>query len=550
MLQQLSIRNYALIDSLEVSFGKGLTVLTGETGSGKSIIIEALELLLGERADTGVLRDKTEKCIIEGEFLIRDYKLQAFFDAAEIDYADLTLLRREITPQAKSRAFINDTPVTLSLMKELGRMLVDIHSQHETLLLNKSVNQFDILDNYARVEKEKVAYSEVFARYKNWQRELETLKAQEAQSRKDLDYFRFQYKELEEAELKEGEQEEAEQELNLLQHAETIKSTTDSVIKTLEGSGDGLISRIREIKQELAKISAYDARIAPLSERLESMWIELRDISEELEAISDKVNDDPERITQLTERINQLNGLLFKHRESDVAGLIRLRTELEASILQIDSLEERIAAQEKALEQAERELQAAAGVLSARRRAAVEPLEKEVRTILTQLAMPHAQLRIELQPLPEPGASGADDIRFLFNSNKGGEFKELGKVASGGEFSRLMLALKSVLARVNTLSTLIFDEIDTGVSGEVAHKMGAIMRDMGNTMQVFSITHLPQVASRGNAHYKVFKQTGRSSTETRIRALTPNERIEEIARMLSGDKLSEAALANARELIG
>lgn len=549
MLQRLSINNYALIQQLELPFDKGLNIITGETGSGKSIMIEALELILGERADTKSLYDKEKKCIIEGEFIIEGYELESFFKENEIDFDANTLLRREINPQGKSRAFINDTPVTLSLLKELGTLLVDIHSQHQTLEINKSVNRFDLVDTYADSKSDLNNYSELYLSYKNISEELDNLLEEEKKSKLDLDYFQFQFNELSEANLQEGEAEEMEKELQLLNNSEEIKLGFQKAIGILDDASNGIVNGLKEVKTTLEKLSKFSTETEAISKRVDSSLIEIRDILSEIELLDDKVIHDQSRIEILTERLNELNGLLFKHRVTTTDELIQLRDELDKKISSISSLDDQIEKLKTQKEEIYKNLIAAGNKLRKKRKSILSKLEKEIKTILEVLAMPHAELKIELKDADEPLANGLDTIEFLFRANKGGDLREISKVASGGEFSRLMLAIKSITAKVKTLPTIIFDEIDTGVSGEVANKMGEIMRGMGSSMQVFSITHLPQVAVKGNAHYKVYKSTSKNTTTTQVKKLSEHDRIEEIAKMLSGDKLSEAALENAKVLL-
>lgn len=548
MLTHLSISNFALIDSLEVDFEKGLSILTGETGSGKSIIIEALEMLLGERADLKALKNPEAKCIIEGEFLISSYGLNDFFRQHEIDYSDITIFRREINPQGKSRSFVNDTPVNLNVLKELGAFLVNVHSQHETLDIGKSVNQFEFLDAYCGNQSELEDYRKEF---KNWHAlglEIEQLTEKEKRSKLDLDYFAFQLEELNAAQLKQGELESSEEELATAEHAEEIRISVDKAAQLMADEQQGIMVRIRELKQLLGKTATFNRSLEAIGNRLESVYAELQDIEGEMDRIAEDVVIDPQRSKLLRDRVDHLNNLLFKHRVRTIEELMALRDEIEAKVAAIGSLDEQIAQKQKERSVLEEKLYKNAARLGVRRRKEIPSLEKEMNNLFQSLAMPHAELKIEISE-SSLNTNGNDALRFLIRTNKGGSFSELAKVASGGEFSRIMLALKSIFARVKTLPTIIFDEIDTGVSGEVAHKMGEIMKKMGQSMQVFSITHLPQVAVKGNAHYKVYKETGKQSTQTKMQRLSDQQRLEEVARMLSGDKLSDAALANARELM-
>lgn len=555
MLQRLSINNYALIQQLELPFGKGLNIITGETGSGKSIMIEALELILGERADSKSLFDKEKKCVIEGEFNLKGYELENFFSENEIDPEsfrddEITILRREISVQGKSRAFINDTPVTLQQLKELGVSLVDIHSQHQTLEINKSVNRFDLLDTFADAKTELKKYQESFSTYKSISLQLEELLETEKKSKLDLDYFQFQFTELEEAKLKEGEDESVEKELELLTNSEEIKTGFQRAISILDDQQSGVVNNLKEVKSILQKLSKFSSETEKLSERVESSLIEVKDILSEIETLDGKVFHDQKRIELLSERLNLINNLLFKHRVKTSIELISLRDELGFKISSITSLDETIDKLTKEKESAFKKVIESGNKLREKRKSVCGKLEKEIKSILADLAMPHAEMKIQLSEAGEPLQNGLDYIEFLFQANKGGELREISKVASGGEFSRLMLAIKSITSKLKSLPTIIFDEIDTGVSGDVANKMGDIMRGMGKSMQVFSITHLPQVAVKGNSQYKVFKTVSKNITSTQVKKLSEHERIEEIAKMLSGDKLSEAALANAKELLG
>ena len=550
MLQRLSINNYALIQQLELPFGKGLNIITGETGSGKSIMIEALELILGERADSKSLFDKEKKCVIEGEFNLKGYELENFFSENEIEFDQITILRREISVQGKSRAFINDTPVTLQQLKELGVSLVDIHSQHQTLEINKSVNRFDLLDTFADAKSELKKYQDSFSEYKSISSRLEELLETEKKSKLDLDYFQFQYTELEEAKLKEGEEESVEKELELLTNSEEIKTGFQKAISILDDQRSGVVNNLKEVKSILQKLSKFSSETEKLSERVESSLIEVKDILSEIEILDGKVFHDQKRIELLSERLNLINNLLFKHRVKTSLELVTLRGELGNKISSITSLDETIEKLTKEKEIAFKKVIESGNKLREKRKSVCGKLEKEIKSILADLAMPHAEMKIQLSEAGEPLQNGLDHIEFLFQANKGGELREISKVASGGEFSRLMLAIKSITSKLKSLPTIIFDEIDTGVSGDVANKMGDIMRGMGKSMQVFSITHLPQVAVKGNSQYKVFKTVSKNITSTQVKKLTEHERIEEIAKMLSGDKLSEAALANAKELLG
>jgi DNA repair protein RecN (Recombination protein N) len=549
MLNQLSINNYALIDHLEIGFGKGFTVVTGETGAGKSIILGALGLILGERADSKALKSMDTKCVVEGTFNIDQYPINDFFTKYDLDYEKETLLRREILPSGKSRAFINDTPVNLVQLKELGSRLVDIHSQHQTLELNQGSFQLDAVDAYAQHQPLLADYALAFKKYKQLEKELETALEAEKKSKMDLDYFQFQFNELEEANLKSGEQTEIEQELNTLNNSEDIKTALNQVV-SLMNEDVGILTLMREAKTALGKIEDVNKKIGAVANRIESASIELHDIASELEMLEGEVNHDPQKIQEFNDRLNMIYSLQQKHRVETIEELLQIKTELDQRIGNIGSLEEQI---EKLTAEKEKQ-HALATKLSTKitnnRKKAIPKIEKEVNAILTSLAMSEAELKVWCTDREELGATGMDVIAFSFKTNKGGEHKPLNKIASGGELSRLMLAIKSIVSKLKTLPTIIFDEIDTGVSGDVADKVGGIMRVMASDMQVFSITHLPQIAGKGDQHYKVFKTTSKDNTETSMQAIDGEDRINEIAKMLSGEKLTKAAIENAKVLIG
>lgn len=549
MLRTLSIRNYALIDAVEMEPAKELTIITGETGAGKSILLGALGLLLGDRADSSSLYDKNQKCIIEGTFVIKAYGLEDFFTANDLDYADESVIRREISAEGKSRAFINDTPVNISLLRTIGEKLVDIHSQHETLALAESSFQLAALDAVSGTEELLAEYKDEFRRFKKLEEQLRSLTESEAQSKKELDYAKFQFGELDAAQLKAGEQEALESELETLEHAETIKSGLSRSAFALDGSESNLLVSLGEIRSTLVQLAKYNPRIQQLSDRVNSTHIELKDISRELELLDSDIVHDPKRAEMVQERLDLIYSLQKKHSVKTVAELIILRDELDKKIADIGSLEDQLTEAGKALEASRKKLLDLAAKLTKKRSAAAPKLSKEVKATLTQLGMPNAELVVELETLAEPRDSGMDKATFLFSANKGNAPQPLHKVASGGELSRLMLSLKALLAKHTALPTIIFDEIDTGISGDIAAKTGAILEQMGEHLQVITITHLPQVASRGKAHLFVYKEEKSNRTVTRIRALTKDERVREIAKMLSAGTPGDAALKNAKELL-
>ena len=549
MLNHLSVQNYALIDQLEVDFSEGLTIITGETGAGKSILLGALGLIAGSRADTQSLQDKTKKCIIEAAFNIKGYSLNDFFNEHELDYEAVTTIRREINPEGKSRAFINDTPVTLNQLKELGERLIDIHSQHQTLSLNGADFQLSVTDAFAKHETLLEQYQSNFKEYKSLERQLTELSVRESQAQKDLDYFQFQFNELEDAGLKAGEQTEMEQELETLNNAEEIKSTLSKAAFGLNGGDQNLLSSLGEIRTMLNGMAKFKPEIAELSARINSSYIELKDISNELEAIEQEVVYDPKRIEVLNDKLDAIYRLQQKHQVKTVEELIAIKDEISNKLLDFNSLEAEIEKVKTALEKVKAALAAKAKTLSDNRKKAIPKIEKEIASLLASLSMPNAQLKIDQQPLETFTVSGTDKINFLFSANKGSDFKELNKVASGGELSRLMLSIKSLIAQLTALPTIIFDEIDTGVSGDVADKVGSIMNAMAAKMQVITITHLPQIASKGSSHLFVYKEDKNNKTYSNIKKLTNDERVQEIAKMLSTGKPTEAAISNARELL-
>ncbi|CAN5868921.1 DNA repair protein RecN [soil metagenome] len=549
MLKTLSIRNYALIDALEIDLAKGLTIITGETGAGKSILLGALGLLLGDRADSGSLYDKEQKCVVEGTFLVKEYGLKDFFEENDLDYSNETVIRREITPEGKSRAFINDTPVNISLLKMIANNLVDVHSQHETLTLNESSFQLEAVDAVAGTGELLAEYKTNFKSFRKVSEHLRDLNEKEAKSKKDLDYFNFQFEELNTAQLKKDQQPELEAELQTLENAEAIKGGLSKSAFTLDGAEESMLAALTEIKNTLSQLAKYNPQVATLSERINSAHIELKDIASELESLNDEIVHDPKRIEEVQERLDVIYRLQQKHSVKTIEELIVLRDELEKKISDIGSLEVQIKTLEAEQAKLNSKVLDLGGKLSKKRTAAAPKLAKEVKETLQQLGMPNAELHVQTEKLETPTTSGLDKITFLFSANKGSAPQALNKVASGGELSRLMLSLKSLLAKHTSLPTIIFDEIDSGISGDVAAKAGLILEQMAGTMQVLTITHLPQVASKGKSHLFVYKEEGGKRTVTKIKTLNKEERVQEIAKMLSAGKVGEAAIKNAKELL-
>lgn len=549
MLKNISVQNYALIDKLEVEFTDGLTIITGETGAGKSILLGALGLIAGNRADTQALQDKTKKCVVEANFNIKGYSLKEFFSANELDYEVMTSIRREINPEGKSRAFINDTPVTLNQLKELAEYLIDIHSQHQTLTLNGSAFQLSVVDAFADHSSALEEYADGFKKYKTLEKQLKELTEKESQAKKDLDYFQFQFNELEDANLKADQQLTMEQELETLNNAEDIKSNISKAAYGLSGGEQNLLSSLNEIKIILSGMAKFKSEINDLSTRLASAYIELKDITNELESLEQEIIYDPKRIEVLTQKIDAVYRLQLKHQVKTIEELIAIKDDLSNKLLDFNSLEAEIEKVNKELTTLQKSLLVLAKKMSVSRKKSIPKIEKEIASLLSSLSMPNAQLKVEHTESETLTTNGLDKVSFLFSANKGSDFKELNKVASGGELSRLMLSIKSLIAQLTALPTIIFDEIDTGVSGDVADKVGSIMDKMANKMQVITITHLPQIASKGKSHLFVYKEDKNNKTYSNIKKLTAEERVQEVAKMLSTGSPTAAAISNAKELL-
>lgn len=549
MLISLHIENYALIRETDIRFGSGFVAITGETGAGKSILLGALGLLLGQRADVAVLADKGRKCVVEAQFNIEGLGLEPLFAEADVDYDDRLILRREILPSAKSRAFANDTPVQLPFLKALGARIIDIHSQHQTLTLADSTFRLHLLDTLGTaspVAKYQAAYRD----YTSLKHQLEELTAAEAQNRKEQDYLQFQWNELNEARLQPDEQTALEQESQLLAHAEAIRQGLAEAASALDDDTEqSVLARLRQGKSALGHIASYHPDVAALLERLESSLIELDDINNELQSTADTIAYSPERQQEVDERLALIYRLEKKHGVEGVPELIALRDDLDARLQSIATLDERIQTLMEQVDHAFTTLQTAAEALTKSRLKAGKLLSEHLLPALHELGMPEARFGVELTATPAYGPLGHDAVSFLFNANRGGELRDLAKVASGGELSRLMLAVKSMLTSRNLLPTIIFDEIDTGVSGDISVAVGRMMARMADSMQVIAITHLPQIAARGTQHLKVYKETDTDRTVSRIKELTLDERVTEVATMLSSDPPTAAALQTAKELM-
>ncbi|MBL7112197.1 MAG: DNA repair protein RecN [Bacteroidales bacterium] len=549
MLASLHVQNYALIQHLEIDFRKGFTIITGETGAGKSILLGALSLLLGSRADTSILLKKDKKCYVEGSFDITGLNLKSFFGSNDIDFDNLTIIRREISASGKSRAFINDTPVNLPVLKELGVKLVDIHSQHENLSLGNNQFQLMVVDTVAMNQDVRKEYLDCYQDFVRMSAELTDLKEKSSRARTDLDYFTFQFQQLADTKLQSGELGELEEESALLSHAEEIKFNLLRISDIVSGDGSSVLNLLTDVIDAFDKISDYYPRSKELRDRIESAYIELKDVGAESEIQGENVEIDSTRLQFVQERLDLINDLLHKHNVSEVSELIRIRDELDKQICSIASFDDQVEELTKMIREAETKLSGLDDKLRESRSKAMPVIEKKIIEMLLQLGIPNAQFGIRHERDAVFTPTGRDQVEFLFSANKKAVLQELARVASGGELSRLMLCIKSLITNSMELPTIIFDEVDAGVSGEIAEKVGIIMKSMSEGKQIINITHLPQVAAKGDLHYVVYKYDEESSTVTDIKLLTGEDRILEIARMLSGEELTEAAISNAKELL-
>ena len=551
MIQRLFIRNYALIDSLEIDFRPGFTVLTGETGAGKSIILGALSLILGQRADSKAIKDAAQKTVIEGTFDVSAYEMRSFFEENDLDYepSGICILRRELSPAGKSRAFVNDTPVSLTVLKELGEQLIDIHSQHQNLLLGDNRFQLRMIDIWAGDESLLSQYRTEYKRYCDLRDSLDRLRRASEENRKEEDYLRFQYDQLCEARLQPGEQSLLEDEQEMLTHAGEIKNALYSVAQYLGGDEGGALLQMKECQSVLRSLLRIYPAVEPLSERIESAYIEMKDILGEIEDRQETVSVDPIRLQEVESRLDLIYGLQQKHHVSAIDELLSLQADLQQRLEAIDHSDEQITELQRKLSEQEKSLHTLAERLSAARHEASVGFTEKLIERARPLGMPHLRFEVEWKSKEGFDADGTESVRYLFSANKNRPMESVADIASGGEISRLMLTIKSLAADAAALPTIIFDEIDTGVSGEIADKMGEIMAGMAHYMQVVAITHLPQVASRCEYHYRIYKNDEGETTQTCIEPLDDTRRAEEIARMLSGTQLTEAALKNARELL-
>lgn len=550
MLEQLHIANYALIERLDISFDEGFSVITGETGAGKSIILGAMGLLLGQRADTKSIKQGASKCCVEGTFAAENLNLNAFFEENDIDFdGKECIVRREITAAGKSRAFVNDTPVSLSKLKEISSFLIDIHSQHQNLLVGHETFLLGILDTIAENASLADNFRQQFNKWQVTRRELNALQEQAEQDRSETDYLQFQLKQLEEADLQEGEQEELEQEADTLSHAEEIKTALYQASSAISSDGQDMTGQLRQSEQQLRSISGIYPSADSLAERLESVRIELEDINQELDSSSEHIEFNPERLTFIEDRLDVIYGLEKKHHVESISELLLVETQLGERLERIGNIDELIRQKEEEVNRLYESLLKAGNCLTESRRQTAEHVAKEIAETLQNLGMPNIRLSFELTARVQPDTTGMDGVTLLFSSNRNVPMQDVSQIASGGEVARLMLSLKALLSKHRNLPTVIFDEIDTGVSGTMAEKMALVMQQMSERCQVICITHLPQIAACGKNHYRVYKSENETGTASHIVLLTREERITEIANMLSGAELTEAAINNAKSLL-
>lgn len=549
MLKHLSIQNYALIDQLSIDFTEGLSIITGETGAGKSILLGALGLVLGNRADLSSLKSTAQKCIIEAQFTVESYQLQEFFEDVDLDYEPNTIIRREILPSGKSRAFVNDTPVTLSTLNALKARLINIHSQHQTLELSDEAFQFSIIDALAKNSAKVASYKRGLKKYNQLSKELRVLQENKEEAQQQYDYNFHLFKELEEASLQEAEQEELEEKLAKLNNVEEIKLNLSEALQITTNEEVGAQTLLNSLDNSLQKISSFSKEYEELSKRITSIKIELDDIASEIENANEGVEFNPNELEQINDRLQLIYNLQKKHQVGSILELNKIHEELSNKVSQVENASEIIEAKEKEVKEVAEKLDELAKQITKTRNNTIPKLKTALEKLLFDLGMPNARFSIEVNPSDNYFSNGKDELVFLFSANKGGNFGDLKKVASGGELSRIMLSVKKILSENTKLPTIIFDEIDTGVSGEVSNKIADIMQVMSNHMQVITITHLPQIAAKGSTHYKVYKKEINGVTTSNLKELTNNERVNEIAEMLSGKDISESALIHAKELL-
>jgi DNA repair protein RecN (Recombination protein N) len=549
LLTQLSINNYALINHLSIDFSSGLSIITGETGAGKSILLGALGLVLGNRADLSSLKDTSTKCVVEAKVAIANYNLEDFFNEVDLDYEAETIIRREILPSGKSRAFVNDTPVTLSVLNKLRTKLIDVHSQHQTIELSDNLFQFSILDALAQNTAKIASYKRGFSQLSKLKREFSKLKEQQKEANQQYEYNLHLFKELEEAKIKAEEQDDLEERLEKLNNIEDIKGNLSEALEITVNEEIGIQNLLNTLENRLSKIATFSKEYQVLSERVTSVKIEIDDIVSELEDANENVDFNPNEAEEINDRLQLLYNLQKKHTVSNNVELLKVFEELSEKVAQVESADEVIIEKQKEIDEISLKLDKVADLISNARTKSIPKLNKELQALLTDLGMENARFSIKIKQTKNYFANGKDELEFLFSANKGGSFGELKKVASGGELSRIMLSVKTILSENTQLPTIIFDEIDTGVSGEVSNKIAAIMQKMSANMQVIAITHLPQIAAKGANHYKVYKQEVKGVTTTNLKLLSTDERVKEIAEMLSGKDISDSALTHAKELL-
>ncbi len=549
MLTSLSIQNYALINHLAIDFSSGLSIITGETGAGKSILLGALGLVLGKRADISTLKDTSKKCVVEVEFAIKNYNLQTFFDEIDVDFDENTIIRREILPSGKSRAFVNDTPVRLSVLNELKSKLIDIHSQHQTAQLSDAQFQFSVLDTLAKNQQKIASYQRGLKQYKILTKELETLEENQREANQQYDYNLHLYNELLEADLQKDEQEILEESLEKLSNVEEIKQQLSAGLEIASHEEIGIQNLLYTLEQNLQKIAPFSKEYADLSARITSIKIELDDIVDTLTIASENVFSDPFELEKVNDRLQLIYNLQKKHYVNSIDALLEIQEQLSVKVDHVENASAIIEQKQEEIDKVTKKLDEVAGMISAARIKITSVLQEKLQFLLADLGMKNAQFLIKINQVNTYLSNGKDTIEFLFAANKGGSFGELKKVASGGELSRIMLVVKKILSENTQLPTIIFDEIDTGVSGEIANKIAIIMQQMSMKMQVIAITHLPQIAAKGQQQYKVFKEDNKKETSTNLKRLTEDERIVEIAEMLSGKTISDSAITHAKELL-
>ncbi|WP_417887239.1 DNA repair protein RecN [Zunongwangia sp.] len=549
MLTSLSIKNYALIEDININLTEGFTIITGETGAGKSIMLGALGLLLGNRADYSAIKNPKKKCVIEGVFDITNYGLLSFFENADLDYDPKTIIRREILSSGKSRAFVNDTPVTLANLSELGSYLIDIHSQHQTLSLGNTDYQFEVIDTIAKNEALKLEYKEALQQLKKLQKKQELLKEEQAQATKEYDYNLFLLREIDEANLQTGMQQELEFRYEELNNVEVVTENLGAAINYISQDEIGSLATLKNSKSSIAKIAGFSSEYENILQRIDSVIIEVDDVEQELQNALEQIEANPHELETINDKLQLIYSLQKKHNVSEVDELLNIAETLREEISLSENAEEDLAAITSAIQKQELRLANIAKKIHQRRKKIIPAFVKETETILADLGMPNAKLKIELEQQDRFFSNGNDILVWYLAANKGGNFKEIRKAASGGELSRIMLAVKSILAAQSNLPSIIFDEIDTGVSGDIAQKMGEILYKMGQSMQVIAITHLPQIAGKGNSHFKIFKEDKAKVTQTKIKALNTDERIEELAMMLGGKTITDSARIHAKSLL-